>query len=130
MTGAQARVRPRVGVVAGAIVLDVVLVVTFAAIGRVSHVEDLWSGLWQTAWPFLAGLALGWLGTLAWRAPSAPVRTGLGVWVATVVGGMLLRAASGQGTAVPFLIVATLTLGAMLVGWRAITALIARLRHR
>lgn len=110
--------------------LDVVLVVAFAAIGRASHDTSVWSGLWTTAWPFLAGLALGWLLTRAWRAPAAPLRTGLGVWAVTVAGGMLLRAASDQGTAVPFIVVATLTLLVFLVGWRAIAALVARLRRR
>jgi len=67
---------------------------------------------------------------MAWRAPLAPVRTGLGVWAATVIGGMLLRAASGQGTALPFIIVATTTMLLLLVGWRLIAALIVRLRAR
>jgi hypothetical protein len=78
----------------------------------------------------LAGLGVGWLVMTAWRAPTAPVRTGLGVWAATVVGGMLLRAASGQGTALPFIIVATVTLLVLLVGWRLIAALVTRRRPR
>ncbi|WP_019178832.1 DUF3054 domain-containing protein [Microbacterium yannicii] len=113
-----------------AAVLDAVLIIAFAATGRASHDSDVWSGLWQTAWPFLAGLAGGWLVTLAWRAPSAPVRTGLGVWAATLVGGMLLRAASGQGTALPFVIVAAVTLLIALVGWRAVAVLVRRGRVR
>ena len=56
------------------------------------------------------------------------MRTGLGIWAATVIGGMLLRAASGQGTAPAFIIVATLTLLVLLVGWRVIAALVARRR--
>jgi Protein of unknown function (DUF3054) len=124
------RPRPRPRPIALALVLDTVLVVGFAALGRASHDSDVFAGLWQTAWPFLLGLALGWLVTLAWRAPLAPVRTGLGVWAATVIGGMLLRAASGQGTAPAFIIVATLTLLVLLVGWRVIAALVARRRSR
>ncbi len=119
-------VRPRA--IAVALLLDIALVVAFAALGRASHDSDVFGGLWQTAWPFLLGLALGWLVTLAWRAPLAPVRTGLGIWAATVIGGMLLRAASGQGTAPAFIIVATLTLLVLLVGWRVIAALVARRR--
>lgn len=113
----------------GALALDIVLVVAFAAIGRASHDSEVWTGLWQTAWPFLAGLAIGWLVTRAWRAPAAPVRTGLGVWGLTVVGGMLLRWASGQGTALPFVIVASVTLLAALVGWRLVAALVRRVRR-
>ena len=116
--------------IAVALLLDTALVVAFAALGRASHDSDVFGGLWQTAWPFLLGLALGWLLTLAWRAPLAPVRTGLGVWAATVIGGMLLRAASGQGTAPAFIIVATSTLLVLLVGWRVIVALVARRRSR
>ncbi|GAA5089852.1 DUF3054 domain-containing protein [Microbacterium yannicii] len=113
-----------------ALAIDVVLVVAFAAVGRASHDSDVWGGLWQTAWPFLAGLAAGWLVTLAWRAPAAPVRTGLGVWAITVGGGMLLRAATGQGTALPFIIVASVTLLVGLVGWRVIAAVVRRARQR
>ena len=52
------------------------------------------------------------------------------VWLVTVAGGMLLRALSEQGTAVPFIIVATLTLLALLVGWRLVAALVRRGRAR
>jgi len=122
--------RPTAAAIVLALILDIVLVVAFAATGRASHDSDIWSGLWQTSWPFLAGLGVGWLVTLAWRAPSAPVRTGLGVWAVTVAGGMLLRAASGQGTALPFIIVASVTLLVALVGWRLIAALVRRVRRR
>jgi hypothetical protein len=112
-----------------AFALDAILVVAFAATGRASHDEDLFAGLWTTAWPFLAALAMGWLITLAWRAPTAPMRTGLGIWAVTLVGGMLLRAASGQGTALPFILVAAVVLLVALVGWRVIAAAIARRRR-
>lgn len=105
------------------LVLDIVLVAVFAAIGRATHdggVLGAWGlGLATTAWPFVAALLLGWLVSRAWRAPLAPLRTGVPVWLVTVVGGLLLRALSGQGTAVPFIVVATLTLLLLLVGWRA-----------
>ena len=113
----------------GAFALDAALVAGFAATGRASHDSDVWAGLWQTAWPFLAGLAAGWLATRAWRTPSAVMRSGLGIWASTVVGGMLLRALSGQGTALPFVIVATLTLAVLLLGWRLIAALARRVRQ-
>lgn len=117
-----------------AFVVDVLVVVVFAAIGRASHDEGVWgpggSGLFQTAWPFIVALIVGWLGTLAWRRPLAPVRTGLGVWAITVVGGMLLRALSGQGTAPAFIVVAAVTLLAFLVGWRVVYTLIVGARAR
>jgi hypothetical protein len=115
-----------------ALLLDVVLVVVFAAIGRATHDGDILgpggSGLATTAWPFLAGLLLGWVVTLGWRRPAAPLRTGLPVWAVTLIGGMLLRALSGQGVAVAFVVVAGITLLLFLVGWRAIAALVARVR--
>lgn len=113
----------------GALVLDAVLVVVFAAVGRASHGEHVLAGLGETAWPFLAALVVGWVATLAWRAPRAPVRTGLPVWVITVVGGMLLRAVSGQGTQAAFVIVASVVLLLLLVGWRLVVRITQRLRR-
>lgn len=122
--------RPSGAVVAGSLGLDAVLVVGFAAAGRASHESGVLGeggmGLLTTAWPFLVALAAGWIFSPAWRAPLAPLRTGMPVWAVTVIGGMLLRAVSGQGTAVPFIVVATLTLLALLVGWRLLAALARR----
>lgn len=116
---------------AAALALDAALVVAFAAIGRASHDDggtgvlgEGGVGLATTAWPFLAALGVGWLVALAWRRPSAPLRTGVPVWLVTIVGGMLLRALSGQGTALPFVVVATLALLALLVGWRLLASLV------
>lgn len=126
---AHARHTNTTGGILAAFGIDVVLVTVFAAIGRASHTEAMFAGLATTAGPFLAALVIGWLVSLAWRAPRAVVRTGIPVWVVTVVGGMLLRALSGQGVQVAFVIVATIVLLVLLVGWRAIAALIARRRH-
>ena len=87
-------------------------------------------GLATTAWPFLVGLLAGWAVTRGWRHPLAPLRTGAGVWVATVAVGMLLRAASGQGIAIAFVIVAAVTLLVLLVGWRVVAWGIRALRAR
>lgn len=110
--------------------LDLLVVLVFAAAGRASH--DLTGdvlGVLATAWPFLLGLAAGWLAVL--RQP-AERRTwwldGLVVAVSTLVVGMLLRSVSGGGTALPFVLVATGVLVAGLVGWRAVAALVGRRR--
>lgn len=116
--------------IAGAVALDAVLVVVFAAIGRASHGESVLDGLWVTAWPFLAALAIGWIVSLAWRRPAAVVRTGIPVWIVTVAVGMLLRAVGGQGVAVAFVVVATIVLGLFLLGWRLLARLTVRLRAR
>ncbi|WP_234659506.1 DUF3054 domain-containing protein [Agromyces marinus] len=127
-TGPQ---RTSTGTVLAAIAVDAVLVVVFAALGRGSHSETLdASGIWATAWPFLVGLAAGWVVIRGWRHPLAVLPTGVVVWVATLALGMLLRLATGAGTALAFVIVATLTLGVLLVGWRGAAALVRRLRAR
>ena len=116
-----------------ALLLDIVLVVVFAAIGRATHDGDVLgpfgSGLATTAWPFVAALLIGWLVMRAWRRPTAVVRTGLPVWAITVALGMVLRALSGQGVAVAFIIVATITLAVFLLGWRGLARLAARRRR-
>ena len=113
-----------------AVVVDVVLVLIFAAIGRASHDENP-AGFLLTAWPFLIALLVGH--ALAALLPGRPRRPwsllwGAVVWIVTVVGGMLIRVLSGDTAEVPFIIVATLVLGAFLVGWRAIAALVRRRR--
>ena len=98
------------------LVVDLLLVAVFAAIGRLSHDESLTAaGWWTTAWPFLLGTLLAWAALVATRRPPAAVTSGLLVWAGALVGGMVLRQASGQGTATPFVVVATLVLGTLLV---------------
>jgi peptidoglycan/LPS O-acetylase OafA/YrhL len=100
--------------------LDVLAVLLFAFVGRRTHTEGTSAaGVLGTAWPFLAGLVTGWGVARAVRRPTS-LSTGLVVWVATVAVGMLLRRLAGDGTAVPFVLVATATLGALLLGWRAV----------
>lgn len=123
--------RPRHSGAAAAFAVDSVLVVIFALTGRASHAEGLDpAGLWTTAWPFLVGLTIGWLATRAWRHPLAPWPTGVLTWGATLVLGMLLRVVSGQGVATAFVIVATITLALLLIGWRAIAAASSAIRRR
>jgi len=116
-----------------ALVIDLVLVVVFAAIGRATHDGDVLgpagSGLATTAWPFVVALLVGWIVTRAWRRPAAIAKTGLPVWAITVALGMVLRALSGQGVAVAFVVVATTTLAVMLLGWRGIARLASRSRR-
>ncbi|SNS07300.1 Protein of unknown function [Actinomadura mexicana] len=75
-------------------------------------------GFLTTAWPFLAGLGVGWGLLRAWRRPEGILPVGVGVWVSTVAVGMVLRVLGGQGTALAFVIVASVFLGVALVGWR------------
>lgn len=108
-------------------IVDVVLVTAFVLIGRASHSEGP-LGTLVTLWPFLAGLAVGWLGARAWRTPFRVRWTGATVWAATVVVGLLLRLVSGQGVQIGFVVVATIVLAVFLLGWRGIAALVSRRR--
>jgi peptidoglycan/LPS O-acetylase OafA/YrhL len=110
-----------------AVAADIVCVVVFCAIGRRSHAEGLTvAGVAETAWPFLAGTAAGWLLARGWRRPAAPIPTGVVVWLCTVVVGMVLRKASSQGVAVSFVVVASLVTALLLLGWRTAATVVAR----
>jgi hypothetical protein len=98
------------------LVIDLLLVGVFAVMGRMSHYDSLTAGgWWTTAWPFLAGTLLAWAALVATRRPPAAIGSGVAVWLGTLAGGMVLRQVSDQGTATPFVVVATLVLGALLV---------------
>ena len=111
-----------------ALAADVICIVVFAVVGRRNHAEgtDL-AGVLQTAWPFLAGYLVGLVVSRAWRLPLAR-SSAVVLWGSTVALGMLLRAVTGAGTAWSFVVVATLVLGALLLGWRALHALVGRSR--
>ena len=103
---------------------DVACVLVFCALGRRSHAEGVTlAGVAETAWPFLAGTAAGWVLSRGWRAPTAVAPTGVTVWVSTVLVGMLLRrsgiAGADKSTAVSFIIVASVVTAVLLLGWRA-----------
>jgi peptidoglycan/LPS O-acetylase OafA/YrhL len=107
---------------------DTVLILVFAAVGRDAHQRgDVVTGVLLTAWPFLAGAAIAWAVARAWRAPLSVRRAGLAVWLGSVAGGMALRALTGQTVVLPFVIVALLSLGLLLLGYRL---LLAGLRRR
>lgn len=110
-----------------AIGLDVFFVVLFVAIGRRNHDEGSgFAGVIQTAAPFLIGLAAAWFATRAWHHPLA-IRTGIAVWPITVLAGMIVRRlVFDRGTATSFVIVATIFLGVVLVGWRSIANAVER----
>jgi len=113
-----------------AVVLDVGCVLVFVIIGRASHTQgESLAGVASTAWPFLAGLAGGWLATAglagrwAWRQPFRLWPAGVGAWLGAVVLGMAFRVVSGQGTAPAFVGVALAFLGLFLLGWRLLARL-------
>ncbi|WP_416377144.1 DUF3054 domain-containing protein [Arthrobacter sp. CDRTa11] len=115
---------------AGAASTDALLILVFAAIGRDAHQRgDVVTGVLLTAWPFLAGAALAWAAARVWRRPLSVRPAGLAVWLGAVAGGMLLRALTGQTVVIAFVVVALLTLGVFLMGYRLLLALLIRLRR-
>jgi hypothetical protein len=90
-------------------------VVLFVAVGRRNHDEGTAiDGIAIVAAPFLIALAVAWLTSRAWRTPGS-WRTSVIVWLITVFGGLELRHfVFDRGTATPFIIVATITLGVLL----------------
>ena len=123
-----------VGRAATAALVDLVLVVVFAAIGRASHHEGLGiAGLAQTAGPFVVGWLVGWVLVVvvpASRVHPRGLPAGALVWVATVVVGLLVRHATGGGIQTSFVVVTAIVLAVFLLGWRAVAHLVTRGRSR
>jgi Protein of unknown function (DUF3054) len=110
-----------------ALFADIVCVIVFTVIGRRSHAEGLTVvGIAQTAWPFLAGTAVGWLLIGGWRRPFTVIPTGVTVWVCTVVVGMLLRKTTSAGVSTSFVVVASAATAVLLLGWRGAAAFFRR----
>ena len=111
----------------GWLLIDLVLVVVFAAVGRASHGESP-VGAFLTAWPFLVACVAAWIVLLVLQDDGLGWRAGLIVWLVTLIGGMALRDASGDTAAVAFMIVATIFLGVTVLGWRMIARAMRRRR--
>jgi peptidoglycan/LPS O-acetylase OafA/YrhL len=108
---------PRRRTAVRSVLVDLLAVLVFAAIGRRSHAEGITAaGVASTAWPFATGAAAGWVAARGWRAPTSVRAAGVPVWVGAVVGGMLLR----RATATSFVVVTSIFLGTALLGWRAV----------
>lgn len=112
-----------------AVVADLVAVLVFTMIGRASHREgDAALGMLAVAWPFAVGALVGHVVArmLARTDEPASLRRGALVVIGTVVVGMALRAASGRGIETAFLLVTTITLAVLMLGWRAVTIAVRR----
>ncbi|MDO5738583.1 MAG: DUF3054 domain-containing protein [Ornithinimicrobium sp.] len=110
--------------------LDLFVVLVFAAAGRASHsLSDSVLGVLETAWPFLIGVLVGWVAVLR-QDRHVWWLDGVLIAMSTIVVGMLLRLATGEGTALAFVLVASGVLVAGLVGWRAVAAAFAARQHK
>lgn len=115
-----------------AVTIDAALVVIFCITGRMSHAEGILGdvpGTLNTIWPFLVAVLVAHGVGLLRGIRADRMLPGVAIWAVTVAGGLTLRALSGQGTALPFVIVATLTLALLLLGWRAVLAVVRRARR-
>lgn len=105
---------------------DTALIVLFIFIGTRNHDTNTdTAGVFSTAAPFLIGLVVSWCALRVWNAPRK-VSIGVGLWLITVIIGMLLRRfAFDDGAAGAFIVVATIFNAFTLVGWRFIAEQIA-----
>ena len=110
-----------------AYVIDFLWVLLFVAIGRDAHDHGISiRGISSTAWPFAAGLVVGWMLLGLTHRNITTKSSGFLIVFTVVILGMILRVISGQGTELTFILVATLFLSLFLVGWRTIFILLTR----
>lgn len=106
-------------------VIDLVLVVLFAILGRASHAEGLsLVGIAETAWPFLAACLFGWVIVGLLNDNGYGPRSALVIWAVTVLVGMGLRTVAGATAEPAFVLVATLVLFSAFFSWRLAARLI------
>lgn len=107
--------------------LDVLVVLVFATIGRLSHGDAADPvGIAITAWPFLVALLGLTVAMIGMKRPTDLLLNGAIVWAGTLAFGMWIRANAGDGVQVSFVIVAGIFLAVFMLGWR----LVVRLRGR
>lgn len=109
-----------------ALAADLVAVVVFAAIGRANHAEpaDL-LGVLATAAPFALGALLIRAAPIV-RAEPAGLRAGAVVLAGTAGLGLALRWAFTGSLPASFAVVTAVSLAALLLGWRALSMVVAR----
>jgi phosphatidylserine synthase len=103
---------------------DALSVLLMVFIGTRNHHTDTGlTGVLFVAAPFWIGLALVHAVPFLQKSEARAEANKYMVWGYTVLMGMLLRHfVFDRGTALPFIIVATLFLGASMMGWRAVEA--------
>lgn len=111
------------------LLIDLLLVLVFAVIGRMQHEQGVsTAGILTTAAPFLVACLAGWSVTRSWDAPLVLWTKGVLVWLVTVIGGLTLRGFLDDKPALSFQLVTLLVLGILLLGHRLIQRVIKRIR--
>lgn len=119
--------RPRTSTVALIAVIDLLMLILFAAVGRRSHDEGAaLTGTLKVAAPFLIAYVVCAAATGLWRDPYSLKRAAL-TWAPTVALGMVLRHyVFDRGTATSFMVVAFIATAVLLLGWRLIAWFVRR----
>lgn len=115
-----------------AVVLDLIAITVFAVLARIAHQsEDMpltFLGILSTLWPFVIGVALGWIVVSAAGRSAVRVRSGGWlVWLVTVIVGLAIWGI--RNTSFPhwsFILVASLMSALLMLGWRGIHALVVK----
>lgn len=111
------------------VILDILAIALFALLARMAHQSDEmplnFNGWVSTLWPFLIGVALGWVLIILrkWDGRLV-VPAGLSAWVITVLVGLGIW--SLRNGAIPhwsFIMVATIMSGVLMLGWRGLAKL-------
>ena len=105
-----------------AFLFDALCVLVMVVIGTRNHDTDTGiNGVLYVAAPFWIAVFIAHVAPIMQRTPAEPNK--YVVWGYTVVMGMVLRNyVFDRGTAPAFIIVATVFLGATMLGWRAVLA--------
>ncbi|WP_433799343.1 DUF3054 domain-containing protein [Actinomycetospora sp. CA-084318] len=115
--------------------IDLLAVLVFAAIGRRAHDESAQGVAYAVgqivgiATPFLLGALVGALIARSWRDPLS-WRSGMAVWLGAVVIGLALRAILFDRLPLSFIVVATISLAVLVLGWRAVVRAVTAVRGR
>ncbi|MEE1652071.1 DUF3054 family protein [Brachybacterium sp. J144] len=111
----------------GALVGDLLAVLLFVAIGLIQHGSSLTTeSIALVGWPFALGALLGHLAIRSWRAPFRLWPHGVFIWAITIAAAMAVRTLFQAGTEVSFVIVTAVTLGVLMLGWRALALFLTR----
>lgn len=99
--------------------LDLLVVLVFATIGRLSHAEGADPvGIGVTAWPFVVALVGTTVALIGMNRPTEQFLSGVIVWAGTLGFGMWIRANAGDGVQPSFVVVAGIFLAITMLGWR------------